>query len=259
MNIYQVDAFTSKTLSGNPAAVIPLDKWLSDDLLQKIARENNLSETVYFIPNGNEFDIRWFTPTVEVPLCGHATLASAFVLKNELNYSPDEIIFNTTTKGQVRVTVDKEIYTLDFPKEPFKKIKSYPKELEEGIGVKPIAVYQGVDYVLILENENQVRAVKPDLNILKTIDTRGVIITSEGLEEDFVSRFFSPQNGIDEDPVTGSTHCLLAPIWKERLGKNKLSAKQVSAQEGHLNCDVLDHRVLLSGKATLYMKGEIFI
>lgn len=259
MKIYQVDTFTTDVLSGNPAAVIPLEKWLSDNLLQKIARENNLSETVYFVPDGEAFHIRWFTPTVEVPLCGHATLASAFVLKTELGYTNNEIIFKTNSRGDVRVTIDDELYSLDFPKEEFKEVGTYPNELISGLGVTPQKVFKGIDYVVLLKNENQVRAVQPDLSVIKTIDTRGVIVTAPGDDVDFVSRFFSPQNGIDEDPVTGSAHCLLAPIWESILNKKQLSAKQISLQGGELRCLVGKNRVFISGKGVLYMKGEIFV
>lgn len=259
MNIYQVDTFTSNTLSGNPAAVIPLDNWLPDNLLQKIARENNLSETVFFVPVGEDFHIRWFTPTVEVALCGHATLASAYILKTELGYSKDEITFKTNTKGDLKVNINDDLYTLDFPKETFEEVSSYPEELISGLGVAPEKVFKGIDYVVILKNEEDVKAVQPDLSIIKSIDTRGVVISAPGDQVDFVSRFFSPQNGIDEDPVTGSAHCLLAPIWQQLLSKSELSAQQVSTQLGHLNCQVGESRVYISGKAALYMKGEIFI
>ena len=259
MKIYQVDAFTSKVLSGNPAAVIPLDEWLDDKLLQHIARENNLSETVFFVSDRDGFFIRWFTPTVEVPLCGHATLASAFVLKTELGYSKDEILFKTKLKGDVKVRISEDFYTLDFPKYDFDEVSEYPTQLIEGLNVQAKKVFKGIDYVVLLEDESAVRNVKPNLSIIKAIDTRGVIVTAPGDSVDFVSRFFSPQNGIDEDPVTGSAHCLLAPIWEDLLGKSSLSAKQVSMQEGDLQCTVSGERVLISGRAVLYMKGDLFI
>ncbi len=199
------------------------------------------------------------TPTVEVTICGHATVASAFVLKTELGYSKDEILFKTNTKGDLKVNIQDDLYTLNFPKEEFEEVDSYPPELLSGLGVEAQKVFKGVDYVVLLKNEDEVKSVRPNLSIIKEIETRGVIVTAPGNNVDFVSRFFAPQNGIDEDPVTGSAHCLLAPIWQHLLTKSELSALQVSAQGGELNCKVAEGRVYISGKAMLYMKGEIFL
>ena len=256
--IYIVNAFSFGPFTGNPAAVCPLENWLTDDIMQAIAAQNNLSETVFFVKEDKSYSIRWFTPTVEVPLCGHATLATAYVLFNELNYPKNEIRFQSKS-GELKVIKEKDIIELNFPSE---KIKEIPltKSISQDLGLK--TVYAGIGRVFILlevETEREVVQANPDIHILKKLDAAGVIITAKGNTMDFVSRVFAPQSGIDEDPVTGSAHCLLIPYWAQKLNKYTLSAKQVSKRGGILYCNYAGNRVLIGGKAELYSKGEILI
>jgi len=255
--IYQVDAFTSTLFGGNPAAVCPLEAWLPDAILQNIAAENNLSETAFTIPRGGGFDLRWFTPTLEVDLCGHATLATALVMFQELNFAGNIIEFNSRS-GPLRVTRQGELLTLDFPVKPAEPC-AMPEALVRGLGCAPAEVAKSQDYLAVFQTAAEVRALRPDFAVLKTLKARGIIATAPGEDCDFVSRFFAPASGIDEDPVTGSAHCTLMPYWAERLGRTKLFARQVSARGGELFCELAGDRVLIGGKAVLYLRGEIVL
>lgn len=258
ITLYQVDAFTSAVFGGNPAAVCPLDYWLPDDILQNIALENNLSETAFFVQEGEGFHIRWFTPTVEVDLCGHATLASAYVIFHELFYTQTQILFNSRS-GELRVTNKDGILTLDFPADPPVEVPKIP-ELSLALGSEPTALFKGVsDYMALFDSEEIIARMTPNFSALEKIPCRGVIVTAPGKQVHFVSRFFAPQSGINEDPVTGSAHTTLTPFWVNRLHKNPLTAKQISQRIGELHCEfnIDTNRVLISGKAVLYMKGVI--
>lgn len=258
-DIYQVDSFTSDVFKGNPAAVVPLKEWLQDDTLQKIALENNLSETAFFIPTEKGFHLRWFTPTVEVDLCGHATLAASWVVFNELGYTAPQIDFESLS-GTLTVKRSGQGLTMDFPVWEPKKA-ALDKKVEDALGAKVIELFHGPDWVAVMENESAVRNLQPDMARLSEIkEARGVIATAKGSgDTDFVSRFFGPRVGVPEDPVTGSAHCILTPIWSEKLGKTSLKAKQVSARCGELACELKGSRVEITGKAALYMKGKIFL
>lgn len=257
--IYQVDAFTAQLFGGNPAAIIPLNEWLPAPEMQKIAIENNLAETAFFITQGDHFELRWFTPEFEIDLCGHATLATAHILFTELGYEKEIIHFHTQKAGTLTVSKADDLYTLDFPSRPVVNCK-VPDGLIEAIGGKqPIATLSARDYLLVYETEADVLSLKPDFSVLAKIDPMGVIVTAKGDNSDFVSRFFIPAAGINEDPVTGSTHCNLIPYWAEKLGKNKLHTFQVSTRRGELWCELKGDRVLMSGKAITYLKGEIYI
>jgi len=256
--IYQADAFTREVFRGNPAAFCPLREWLPDDRLQQIAMENNLSDTAFTIPEGNDYHIRWFTPAMEVDLCGHATLATAAVYFTELGYDRDEIRFNSRSGWlTVRREADGRL-TLDFPADPPVPVSDPPACLFDGLGIAPVPVWKGrFDYLLELADETRVLALKPDFHVLSGVPSRGVVVTAKGDGSDFVSRGFFPQSGIDEDPVTGSAHCLLMPYWASRSGRDHLSAIQVSARRGWLDCRLMGDRVRMSGNAALYLKGEI--
>ncbi|HSB94756.1 MAG TPA: PhzF family phenazine biosynthesis protein [Flavitalea sp.] len=256
--IYQVDAFADTVFSGNPAAVCPLDNWLDDHILQKIAMENNLAETAFYVNNGKQFDLRWFTPTVEVDLCGHATLASAFVLFNYENYPGDKIEFYSPRSGLLTVSRNGELLTLNFPTDIFEQVALTP-ELLNCFNIKPTAAFKGkTDYLLIFSREEDIATIKPDFNQIKKLDSRGVIISAKGNTVDFVSRFFGPQVGVNEDPVTGSAHTTLAPYWAKQLNKNELEAIQLSERKGYLHCKYLSDRVEISGTAKLYLEGHIY-
>jgi PhzF family phenazine biosynthesis protein len=256
--IYQLDAFTDRLFGGNPAAVVPMESWISDEELQQIAAENNLSETAFYIPTDSGFHLRWFTPTTEVDLCGHATLAAAYVLFSIYNYPEKEIHFDSRS-GVLTVTRDNEWLILDFPVDNYHMTVAPPALHECLEGLHPTEVYKGKsDYLVVLESEAEVRDLKPDIIVLSTIPARGIIITAAGENGiDFVSRFFAPQSGVDEDPVTGSAHTTLVPYWANRLEKTKFSALQLSSRGGFLKCELLGDRVLIGGKARLYLKGEI--
>ncbi len=259
LKIYQVDAFTDSVFSGNPAAVCPLDQWLDGSLMQKIAMENNLAETAFYVKSGNEYQIRWFTPTVEVDLCGHATLAAAFVLFNYENHTEAEIRFLSPRSGELIVTQNGDFLTLNFPTDTLESVE-LTSELTSGFNIMPIEAYKGkTDFMLVFENEQQVKALIPKMKQVEKIVARGIIVTAPGEEVDFVSRFFAPQSGINEDPVTGSAHTTLTPFWAKRLVKNELSAIQLSSRKGYLNCKFMDERVEISGQAQLYLKGEISV
>lgn len=258
--IYQLDAFTDTLFRGNPAAVVPLDEWLSDESLQKIALENMVPETAYYAKNENGYRIRWFTPVTEVDLCGHATLAAAHVIFGQEGFDGSEIFFDSRS-GTLKVTREEDGWlTLDFPVDTY-QVAVPPPALQEAIStVTAVGVYRGqADYMVVLESEEELRELKPDIIILSTVPTRGIIVTAPGNETDFVSRFFAPQSGIDEDPVTGSAHTTLIPYWAKRLGKNELTAKQISARGGYLRCKLNGDRVLISGQIREYMRGEIEI
>lgn len=256
--IYQVDAFTDNLFGGNPAAVCPLNEWLPDEVLQKIGMENNLAETAFYVKNADGYHIRWFTPAVEVDLCGHATLAAAYVLFNFENYPRDEITFNSRS-GKLGVIKQQEMLTLDFPVDDVHEV-TVTESLKSCFNYSPLRAFKGkTDYMLIFENEEQINTLQPNLPIIATQGERAVIATAKSNTVDFVSRVFGPQAGINEDPVTGSAHTTLVPYWTEQLGKNKLHALQLSARKGELWCELKGDRVLLSGKAVTYLKGEIMI
>jgi len=264
--LYQIDAFTDRPMCGNPAAVCPLETWLADDVMQAIAAENNLSETVFFVPNGGgeaDFDIRWFTPNMETNLCGHATLASAWAIFNILEPGRDAVTFSSQS-GPLTVTRNGDDLTMDFPVWRPKPVTSpatpQPANLADAFGVPVVEVLAVErDYLFVLENADAVRNAAPDSNLLMQSDKFGNIITAPGDAPgiDFVSRFFSPKKGIPEDPVTGSAHCSLTPYWAGRLGKTVFSARQVSARGGAVQCELSGDRVLISGPAALYMQGTI--
>lgn len=258
--IYQVDAFTDQLFAGNPAAVIPLkNEWLPGDLMQAIAAENNLSETVFFIFAANKYHIRWFTPFYEVDLCGHATVAAAFVLKHKLGFEDDFINFESKS-GTLGVSFEGDWITLDFP--TMELFDYQNDDLVGFIGQKPVKQYKAKDDVfLVFENENIITNLDPNFDKLKEVEARGIICTaiSSQKEVDFVSRFFAPRYGINEDPVTGSAHTKLIPYWAQELGKTTLTAQQISKRGGLLRCKHLGDRVKIAGKAKLYMIGEIFI
>ena len=268
LTLYQIDAFADKLFSGNPAAVIPLKKWIPDDLMQQLAIENNLAETAFFTPSINkkaDFDIRWFTPALEINLCGHATLASAYVIFEILKTKKKKVVFDSKSG---LLTVRKDMQSppsggfrglMDFPSWPPERITEYPDELLASLGNPEIAgVYKNREYMVELINEEAVRKCKPDFSLMKTVD-RMVIITAPGKEVDFVSRFFAPNSGIDEDPVTGSAHSQLIPFWSDKLGKKKLIAKQLSRRGGTIYCEQKGERVIMGGQCVFYLKGEIKI
>jgi len=253
--LYQVDAFTGRVFCGNPAAVCPLEEWLDEELMQAIAAENNLPETAFFVLETEGYRIRWFTPEAEVDLCGHATLASAFVLFNYIDNTLTRVTFNSKS-GPLTVASDGELLSMDFPSQPAKPCPT-PRELIEGLGREPIEVLRSEDYLAVLAGENEVAKLEPDMGSLKKLELRGVIVTAEGEDADFVSRFFAPKFGIDEDPVTGSSHCSLIPYWSAKLGKQKLHALQVSQRGGELFCEDRGDRVLISGRVVKFMEGFI--
>ena len=242
---------------GNPAAVVPLAKWLADDVMQKIASENNLSETAFFVPIENGYRLRWFTPTTEIDMCGHATLASAYVLFEELGYDKKQIVFESNS-GQLRVKKEDGFLVMDFPAQKIEKTDVL-EHFAKAFGKAPKAVYKSMDYIAIYEDEAFVQNLTPDMSVLKTLDLRGVIVTAKGKECDFVCRFFAPKYGIDEDPVTGAAYTQLVTLWSQLLGKTNFFAKQLSARGGEVSCELHGDRCILKGKAVKYMQGEIFV
>jgi PhzF family phenazine biosynthesis protein len=257
--LYQVDAFTSTLFTGNPAAVCLLDDWLEDRVLQAMAAENNLSETAFLVPNQKGFDLRWFTPVTEVALCGHATLASAYVLFNARHWTAETVRFQTRMSGELSVSNRGDLLEMDFPARP-PSPRTAPPGLLEALAVIPEEVYGSAeDLMVVLENEEAVKKVRPDFSALKQVDCRGTIITARGDRSDFVSRFFAPRVGVLEDPVTGSAHCVLTPYWAGILGKTELHALQVSLRGGELFCTLAGDRIKISGRAVLYLEGEITI
>ena len=258
--IFHVDAFTGSPFAGNPAAVCPLVEWLDDELLRAVAAENNLSETAYFVPRGEHFELRWFTPRCEAKLCGHATLASAFVLMQILVPGCNSVRFETRFSGALTVSRDRDLIAMDFPALPPWPCADPPAALVAGLGKTPAEVLQIEDnYFAVYEIEEDVRRIRPNFRLLEELHPAGVAITASGKDADFVSRYFAPSYGIPEDPVTGSTHCSLAPYWGRRLGKEKLHARQVSERGGELWCEVKGERVILKGEATLTLRGELLI
>jgi PhzF family phenazine biosynthesis protein len=256
---YHVDAFTSTVFTGNPAGVCVLDEWIDDGLLQAIAAENNLSETAFLVPAGPGFELRWFTPVTEVALCGHATLASAFVLFRCRNWPADTVTFQTRKSGELSVKERGDLLEMDFPARP-PHPHNPPAGLAKALQITPKEVFGSAeDLMVVLESESGVRAVKPDFNALLQVESRGVIVTARGDRSDFVSRFFAPRVGVQEDPVTGSAHCVLTPYWARVLNKTDLHAFQVSNRGGELFCSTAGGRVKISGKAVLYLEGEITV
>lgn len=259
IKLYQVDAFAEGLFTGNPAAVCPLETFLPEDVMQLIASENNLSETVFFTPSSNGYHIRWFTPENEVKLCGHATLAASYVIFNYLDPLCDKIVFDSKSGPLYVEKLTDGYIQLDFPAIAAVKIPPIAK-LNDALGIEPVAFYRThQDYLIELESRTHVLAVKADLVKLRGLDLRAVIVSSADEEYDFVSRFFAPDCGVPEDPVTGSAHCILAPFWGKRLAKTVLKAKQLSKRGGEVLCELKDDRVLLSGKAVLFMQGEIYL
>lgn len=257
--IYQVDAFTSKLFGGNPAAVCILDKWLSDLTMQQIASENRLSETAFSVLENEKYTIRWFTPDLEVELCGHATLATAHVLFEHLAFAGEVIEFHSPHSGALRVEKTEEGLVLDFPADIVEEI-SIPYEVVKALHASPVKAYRGkTDFMFVFAGRSEVENMKPDFKLLAEMGGRGVIVTAPGVEVDFVSRFFAPQTGINEDPVTGSAHTTLTPYWSAILGRKKLTALQVSARGGELVCEDLGDRVKIAGKAVTYLEGELLI
>ncbi len=255
--IYQVDAFTNERFKGNPAAVCPLDTWLPDAVMQNIAAENNLAETAFIVPAGNEYEIRWFTPTVEVDLCGHATLASSYVLFNELGFVGDQINFISHRSGPLSVTKNGTILALNFPVDTLSELPLKPA-FAIGLSQAPVKVFKGkTDYLFVYDSEAEILALQPDFEALKAHSVRGIIVTAPGETTDFVSRFFGPACGVNEDPVTGSAHTTLTPYWASILGKTELTARQLSLRTGDLTCKLVGDRVEIAGEAVLYLRGEI--
>ena len=258
--VFHVDAFTASRFAGNPAAVCPLVEWLDDDLLRAVAAENNLSETAYFVPHGDHYELRWFTPRCEVKLCGHATLASAFVLLQVLAYKRETVRFETRFSGALTVCSDGEWLAMDFPALVPWPCANPPAAMIEGLGETPAEVVQIEDnYFAVYEHEEDVRRIRPNFTLLEKLHPAGVAITAPGVDADFVSRYFAPSYGTPEDPVTGSTHCSLAPYWGQRLGKSTLHARQVSERGGELWCEVKGECVILKGRAVLTLQGEMLI
>lgn len=255
--IFQVDAFTDHIFGGNPAAVCPLESWLKEETMQQIAAENNLSETAFFVQKGNEYELRWFTPELEINLCGHATLATAHVLFNHLGYDKNEIHFQTKS-GVLIVSKEGGRLKMDFPTDHMPKVEP-PAVLFQALSVRSDHVFATDDYMVVLDSEEDVKNINPDFKILSEVNARGVIVTAPGNEVDFVSRFFAPRAGISEDPVTGSAHTKLTPYWSKRLGKKTLEARQISKRVGTLTCINNGDRTEILGNATTFMIGEIII
>ncbi len=259
LQLYQIDAFTKKVFGGNPAAVCPLDEWLSDEQMQKIAMENNLAETAFFVQKKNQYEIRWFTPTVEVDLCGHATLATAHVLFNHLNHVGNTIHFISQRSGELIVTRKEDQLTLNFPTDIYEKVEM-PVFISACFQIVPIEAYKGkTDFLFVFKNETEIKSIQPDFKQIIALGGRGAIATAQGDEVDFVSRFFAPQSGINEDAVTGSAHTTLTPYWSKKLRKDVLSALQLSTRIGELFCKYMGERVEISGNAVTYLIGEIDI
>lgn len=262
LTLYQVDAFTNRLFHGNPAAVVPLKIWLEDDIMQRIASENNLAETAFFVRDGDEFDIRWFTPSKEVELCGHATLACAHVLFSHKKHPSNVCIFNTRHRGKLIVERTAEYLIMDFPADPPQKVVGeMGLTLSQTLDLPIKDIRRGLDdFLVVVEDPEIITEYQPDFRTIAELDARGLIISSAtDTKYDFISRCFFPRFGIDEDPVTGSAHTLLTPYWSEQLGKKKLMARQASGRTGEITCEMKDNRVLLGGKAVTYLIGEFYI
>lgn len=257
--LYQVDAFTDTLFGGNPAGVVPLQHWLPDAVMQSIAAENNLAETAFFVRDGADWFIRWFTPTNEIDLCGHATLASAFIIRNFVDPTADRFVFQTKVAGELRVTHEAGLYTLDFPTRAPQPVAVHPDLVKALGGPAPELVLAARDWFVVYKDAATVRALTPDMALLSGVG-RMTIVTAPGEGGvDFVSRFFAPMDGIPEDPVTGSAHCTLIPYWADRLGKSVLEARQISVRGGTLHCRLLGDRVHIAGRAVLYLEGAIHV
>jgi PhzF family phenazine biosynthesis protein len=259
IKMHQVDAFTDKVFGGNPAAICLLDRWLTDETMQSIATENNLPETAFLVASGEDYLLRWFTPAKEVDLCGHATLASAYVVFNHLKQAADQVKFHSLS-GILTVKRDGREMMMDFPALPLTRVDA-PQKLVDALKFQPMEVYRSTDYVIVAESAHQLRTLNPDLDLLSQLDLRGVCITARGDEAgiDFVSRFFAPKLGIPEDPITGSAHCALVPFWSDRLKKNSFQARQLTARNVTLRCRLNGDRVQLFGEAAHYFEGFISI
>lgn len=259
LDLYQIDAFTNTVFGGNPACVVPLEEWLPDSVLLQIAKENAVAETAFFIPKESKFHLRWFTPDIEMDLCGHATLATAHVLKTILHYEGSEIVFETLS-GVLTVTINDEWYTLDFPSRmPFPV--ELPEIISQALSIQPKIVLKSRDYVLVFESEKDIKNISINRSIIDQInlDPGGLILTAKGSNSDFVSRFFTPQSTHFEDPVTGSAHCSLIPYWAKELNKSNLKAFQLSERVGYLICENQENRVKISGQAKTYSVGHFWI
>ena len=257
--IYKADAFTDTLFEGNPAAVCFLSHWLPEQILQKIAAENNLAETAFLVKSSKGYQLKWFTPVCEIDLCGHATLASAHILYTEIGHRSDKIYFETSKSGVLTVKREEDKYVMDFPSLMPAAVNT-PDALVKAMGGKePSETFRLRDYVLVYKSEDEIRKLDPDFQAITEIDTFGVVVTAPGDRADFVSRFFAPGAGIPEDPVTGSAHCNLIPLWAKKFGKSKLYAEQISARKGKLWCEQTGDRVSMAGNVVTYLKGEISI
>ena len=256
---FQVDAFTDRIFSGNPAVVVMLEEKLPDSVLRKIAQENYVPETAFILPDGNNYSLRWFTPDMEMDLCGHATLASAHVLFTWYKYKEEEILFNTAS-GQIAVKKDGDMISMDFPLR--EAIKSpLPEEIYDSLNIKPLEIYKARDYLLVYARQEEIEMIEIERSVFDeiNIDPGGVIVTAPGKECDFVSRYFTQQATIHEDPVTGSAHCTLAPYWAKRLKKDSLKARQLSKRGGAITCIMEEERVLIKGSAVIFSKSELYL
>lgn len=258
LDLYQIDAFTDKIFGGNPACVVPLQSWLPDELLLQIAKENAVAETAFFVEEGNRYHLRWFTPEIEMDLCGHATLAAAHVIKTIRNYPFNTIAFDTLS-GELMVSVNEEMYILDFPSR-MPVAATLPEIIKAALSIQPQTVLKARDYVLVYASEEQIKELVIDQQMFNKInlDPGGVVVTAKGTESDFVSRFFTPQASILEDPVTGSAHCSLIPYWSAKLNKKEMKAIQLSERKGTLLCEDKGDRVLISGTAKTYFSGVLW-
>jgi len=259
LELYQIDSFTEEIFHGNPACVVPLKSWLPDETLLKIARENAVAETAFFIDNGDSIHLRWFTPEIEMDLCGHATLATAHCLVSHLNYKTGRIVFETQA-GELKVEVKDGVYYMDFPSR-MPAPSTLPDIISRSLNIQPKKVLKSRDYILVYDAEEDIKNIKIERSIfdLINLDPGGVVVTAEGTDSDFVSRYFTPQSTILEDPVTGSAYCSLIPLWSARLGKNKLFSRQLSERGGQLYCENKNERVIVAGKARTYALGQIWI
>lgn len=255
---YHIDAFAGAVFSGNPAVVCPLDRWLDDETLQLIARENNLPATAFFVENDDHYELRWFTPTVELNICGHGTVAVAAVIFNYMDASKESIVFKTKG-GTFNVVKNGPLIGMDFPVHEAVSCSTKPEHLVHALGREPKEILKAQNYLAVYEGEADIRAITPDMELLKEVDCLGAIVTSKGKDSDFVSRYFAPKIGIPEDAATGSTHCTLAPYWSKRFGKRKLRAIQLSQRRGELWCEYLDDRVRISARAVRYAEGFLYV
>jgi len=255
--LYQIDAFASRLFEGNPAAVCPLHEWIPDELMLSIAAENNLSETAFYVPRGDDFHIRWFTPTSEMDLCGHATLAAAYVLFNVFHHKKDKIVFDSRS-GELVITMENDYLVMDFPMQA--PVSCHiPDEIIRAFNRIPVECLKAEDWIVVFEHENDLKTANPDFTELLKLDLRGVIITAKSTHYDFVARYFAPKCGISEDPVTGSAYTQLAPYWASKMGFKKFHVKQMSSRGGELSCEIVAGRVRISGKAKKYLEGKICI